>query len=395
MSGQHALFAPSAGPQWGYCSGSILANQAVPDQETQSTREGDAAHWVVAECLVAWRDGHGGDLGLPAFYLGKTAPNGVVIDGEITDSAEVMVNDVLDVCQQHGALRDLLVEYRVHMPRVHKTECWGRLDVGLDLRRIGLVYEWDFKHGHGRVDAFENFQLSLYALGLRNLWGETEVDNAQLEAHLRVVQPRCYRSSGPVDEWVTDFSALVWIGNKLAAQAHEAENSPRMRAGKHCRYCPARGQHCAAAKRAGYRWVDYAKAPYEIETMDDSDLATERTLVLEGLVLLKARLGALEDDLQQRVSDGATGTGLALEAGRGNLNWTVPPAQAAAFAAQLGVDISKEAVLTPTQAIAKTPVDKRPLLKQALKAVAKRDATGLKLVPAGDSRTARAFQRRK
>ena len=392
MSGQHAVYAPSSAPEYGYCSGSVLANQAVPDRETQETREGNAAHWVVAECLSVWR--YGG-TSLAGDYLGRTAPNGIVITEEIVDSAAVMVGDVLDVCQQYGGLQNILIEHRVHMPRIHPTKCWGTLDVGLDLRHIGLIFLWDFKHGHGQVDAKGNFQPIEYVEGLREEWKIDEQQAQNITVHIRMVQPRCDRQSGPVEEWVVKLCDLRGDVEHLAAQCHEAETNPQMVAGKHCRYCPARGPHCVASRQAGYMWVDYAKAPYQIETMGSPDLATERQLLEEGLVFLKARFGAIEDELEHRLSQGATDTGLTLEAGKGRQNWTVPVEQAVAFGQQFGVDLAKPGAVTPTQAALKVTAEMRPFFKQALKAVTARKSSGLKLVQASDSRTARAFTRRK
>ena len=393
MSGQHALFAPSAFPVTAYCSGSVPATQAVPDQETQDTREGDAAHWVVAECLTAWKQVDAPVL-LPYDFIGKAAPNGVIIDHEMADGADVMISEVLAVCNKYGALRCLHVEYRVKMSKIHPTNCWGTLDVAIDLRHIGKLFLFDFKYGHAQVEAERNYQLIGYAEGLRELWGIDGIDDQNIDVHMRIVQPRCYRQSGPVSSWDVKWCDLRGEVNHLAAQVHEAETNPQMQAGAHCRWCPAR-RKCAAARQGGYQLIDYVKIPYEIETFSDSDLATERMILEAGNTMLKSRLDAINDELEYRVSNGATETGFVMQAGKGNLKYTVPPAQAAAFAMQFGVDISKEAVLTPTQTIAKTPVDKRPLITEALKAIARREATGLKLVPASESRTARAFQRSK
>lgn len=391
MSGDHALFAPSAAAVWGECSGSVLAAQSVPNRETQETREGEATHWVVSECLTMWKTGLGAPLA--GDWLGKTAPNGVVITQEMTDSADVMVEDVLVVCNQHGGLQHLMIEHRVHMPRIHPTKCWGTLDVALDLRHKGLVYLWDFKHGHRQVAAEENKQGTAYMEGLREQWGLDGFTEQHITVHMRIVLPRCYQQSGPVDEWVLPWSDLRGAVNTLAAQTSEAEDDPQMKAGKHCRDCPAVGR-CPSARQGNYHLIDYVKTPYEIETLSAPDLAVERQILLDGSTLLKARLSAINDELEYRIKNAVMGTGLALETSKGNLNWIVPAPQAIAFAQQFGVDISKTGVFTPTQAIAKMPVDKRPMFKQALDAIAKREAKGLKLVPAKDSKTSRAFQRR-
>ena len=397
MSGQHARFAPSAAPEYAYCSGSILANKAVVDRDTEETREGEAAHWVVATGLNAYRDLEP-KRGSVTELLGTTAPNGVVIDEEIIDSAEVMIADVVEVCEQynylHGDRAWLLIEYRVQISAVHPTDSWGTLDVALIMPSLDLMYVWDFKHGHGQVDALDNYQLVSYTEGLREDGRIDGYATGKTKLHLRVVQPRCYRQSGPVDEWVTTLGGITGHVTRLAAQAQEAETNPQMCAGKHCRYCPARIQ-CAAAKQAGYQWVDFAKTPYQIETYDDISLATERAILEGGLVLLKARFEAIEDELRYRISQGAVGTGLTLESGLGRRKWKVPIPQAVAFCKQFGIDIEVPAARTPTQATQKVPVAMRANFKAVLDSVSERKSTGLKLVTASNSRTARAFKRSK
>ena len=128
--------------------------------------------------------------------------------------------------------------------------------------------------------------------------------------------------------------------------------------------------------------------------MTGQDLAIERSLLTSGLVTAKARLEAIEAELVHRIGKGETDSGLALQNKQGRLGWTVTPAQAVIIANQFGVDASKQDVLTPTQTIAATPKDLRPMIEQALKQVTKRPSNGTKLINAADSLTARAFSKK-
>jgi hypothetical protein len=376
----------------------VLAAQAVPDLDTQASREGDAAHWVVANSLEHVALNSLGDLP-PDFMdegVGQTAPNGIIVDQEIVDSATVMVDDVLSVCQFYNVHpRELKIEYRVHTPTIH-ADNWGTLDVALDLRhqlRGGKLYLWDFKHGHGQVNAKHNLQSINYLEGLRHEWSIDGWQDQGLIVHSRIVQPRCFREIGPVDEWICNFADIRPFVNVLHSQALEADQNPQMCAGKHCRYCPARIR-CPANRQANYALIDWVKLPYEIETMGGPDLAFERQIIEDGLVLMKSRLEAIDDDLGQRIRDGATDTGFVLQAGQGREKYTVPAGQAISLAAQFGFDISKLGVLTPTQSVAKAPKAIRSFFKQAMKKITTRNSTGLQLVPASESKTARAFQPR-
>ena len=127
--------------------------------------------------------------------------------------------------------------------------------------------------------------------------------------------------------------------------------------------------------------------------MNGQDLAVELGILKQGGVTLKARKEAIEEELKHRIGKGESDSGLALENGVGRLAWTVPTAQALAFVAQLGVDATKADILTPTQTIAKASKEMKPIIEQAIKAVTKRPSTGLKLIKAADSKTARAFRK--
>lgn len=380
MSGEHAPLQPSAAPQWAFCTGSVAVNRAAPDLETDASREGEAAHWVGAECLqqAHWI----GNVAACAAWLGATAPNGVVIDEKMAEGAQVWVDDVLGV----WAGEPLLIEHRVHMPQIHPDN-WGRLDTAFYDKYTDTLYLWDYKHGHRENSARENFQLVDYVAGLSN---ELPITH-NTKVVMRIVQPFCYKADGPVNEWGVLLKDLAPYFVQLSTQAREAVESPTLTAGTHCRDCPAIGR-CGTAKRSGYSVIQYAKEPYAIDKLDGAELAIERAILREGLIIAKARLEAIEDDLHARISGGETGTGLALQAKFGRVTWNVDTKQAVSLAKQFGVDADKPGVLTPAQTKAKVPVRMRPAFEKALKLVTKRPSNGVTLINADDSTTARAFK---
>jgi hypothetical protein len=382
----HAVLAPSSAPQWAFCSGSVTANAAVPQFDTQESREGEAAHWVGETVLRAFKVPNGGQHLLCSDLTGMKGPNGVVIDEKMAEGAQIRVDDTLQVCQEHGAVQQLLVEHRVHMPQIHPDN-WGTLDTSLHLPAVNTVYIWDYKHGHRQHDAFEHMQLVDYVGGLA---AELRLSPDTLLV-IRVVQPFCYSSDGPISEWRVTLGELQPYFEQLRVMANEALTDPKFTAGKHCRDCAAVGR-CATARRAAYSVITYAKEPYLIETMTGADLAVERKILEIGGVIVKARGKAIDDELTYRINGGAADTGLALQSSFGNLAWTVPPAQAIALASQFGVDIAKPGVDTPTQAKDKVPVTMRPTFEQVLKTVTRRNPTGAKLINADDTIGAQAFK---
>ena len=392
MSGEHAPLAPSSAPQWGHCSGHVMAAAQAPELESESSRRGTAAHWVGSEVLGNFQSPQEGLPILCSDFIGKTAPNGVVIDDEMAEGADIYTSDVLAVAQEHGAVQKMLVEHRVHAPQIHDKN-WGTLDCAIPLIDEGVIYLWDYKNGHRETRAKGNLQLVNYMAGLYAELNINGLQDQHIRVVMRIVQPFCYKAKGAVDEWSFLLSDLRAYFNQLHAKAHEAFDKPTLSTGPWCRDCPA-VKNCSAARRAAYNLIDYVNAPYQMDTMTGAELAVERTILENGLVAAKARAQAIEDELHSRVSDGATDTGLSLEASRGRSAWTIPVEQAVALAGQFGADISKPGVKTPTQSVAAVPRELRQQFEQVLATVTHRPAGGLKLIEAGDTLGARVFKRK-
>lgn len=389
----HSRFAPSAAPIWAHCSGAVRAMAEHPGVESEASRRGTAAHWVMAQVLETLRDGKDGPV-VAADCIGQTAPNGVVIDRETVEGVQVLITDVCKVANEFGALRSLVVEHRVAAPHVH-PENWGTLDAAIIIRHSSgaplKIFLWDYKNGHAQVKAFGNYQLVNYVEGLRHELGLNGVDDQHIDVSMRVVQPFSYRSGGPIDEWACKLSDLRGYANVLRTCADEASFNPTLTTGAHCRYCSARVR-CDARRQADYNLIDLAQQPYQMEEMTAVDMATEYRVLTGGLAAAKSRLEALEDELSQRIANGEQGTGLTLQTTYGRKDWTLPAAQIIAIAQQVGVDVRKEAVLTPTQAIKEAPADIRPAFSQIVNQFSEQKATGTKLVEVADSIVARAFK---
>lgn len=392
----HSILAPHAAPQWGECSGSLKAQKDFPNLETVETRNGTAAHWVASETLERIKEGIVTDC---YALLGCEAPNGVIIDEEIVEGAQIFVDDVICVLSEmedkvgHSVHSRLMVEQRVKAPFIH-PELWGTLDCAIYILELDKIFIWDYKHGHVQQDAVNNWQLASYIGGVVDafaLWGSWNT-----KIHARIVQPYCYANkNGPVCEWTTNSTEMRAVFNRLSNQANEAlGGKPKLKTGKHCTYCRAVGT-CSAARQMGYNLISVVNAPYEMDDMTPHDLAVERRLLRDALEPAKSRLQAIEDTLEQKIKEGDTTSGLTLESSLGSLEWSVPVPQAIAFAAQFNVKISVDKILTPTQTKAEVSKELRPFLAQAMKAVTRNKLGTLKLVEIENSKHAKAFKKRK
>ncbi len=378
MGGQHASIAPSAAGIWGYCSGYLSIAHLAADHDTDSTRAGTASHWVALdECARNDMDAED--------YIGVADPDGTIVDEGTAEGAQAMVDMIKSLREQYPNA-DELIEHRVYMYNIHPNN-WGTLDYARVMLDKNLIVIGDYKHGHREVGAVRNLQLIDYAMGVLNSYGLTLETNQSLVFEFRICQPFAYSPEGPVKVWRATVAELMPVWRMLAEQANA---DPHMTVGMHCRDCPAVGR-CSAARRACYSVMDYTAQPFLIDNMDGADLATERKLLQVAAKLVDVRLSDIEEQLLHRVKNGDTESGLALKATSGRAKWREKDETVIATFNTVGMDVSKLATITPTQAqkMAKTEAQRK-----ALEAMQHRPGGKLELIDAADKPAAIAFRQK-
>lgn len=208
------------------CPGSVRESIGAPDRASSYSIEGNAAHTLSEWCREHDRPA--------SAYLGETVivkeggeSYGVVVDQEMVDAVQAFVDFV------SGMPGEVLIEARVSYDE-YVPEGFGTLD---DARlRPGAAVLTDLKYGKGvRVDAVDNEQLLLYALGvyLKYNW---LYDFEQF--FLYIHQPRLDH----VDSWmVTTEYLLEWADTELRlAYARTQDENPAFKAGEWCQFCPIR-----------------------------------------------------------------------------------------------------------------------------------------------------------
>jgi hypothetical protein len=342
---EHARLAPSGAHRWGPdgCAGSVAMEDRQPEQEpTEESREGDAAHWLLAQTLLK--------LTVPA---GAIAPNGVAINDEMRDAIVEMVDDVNDTLKGCRSGDYYEIEQRIAASELIHSDCWGTPDVLFVQHSRKTVHIWDFKYGHRFVDAYRNWQMIAYAacaiedakIGDAFNWSFT----------FTIAQPRCFERDelgGTLREWFVSGKDLLPLHLDLRRAAAEALHpDAQLRTGKHCRDCRAQWD-CPANQRAGGAALDVIRTQGSAG-MDARAIGLEAKVLAEAMDFVKARLSALDEQA------------LAL-LGRGeavpfhSLGWTQPrlawdkdrQAEAAGIVAMFGVDVQPGVALpTPSQCI--------------------------------------------
>lgn len=256
----------------------------------------------------------------------------------------------------------------------------GRLDASYCDGKTLTV--WDYKFGHRRVHAYQNYQLLAYALGKHRAgWTFDSVT-------LVVVQPRCFDGYGPVSEWTIPVSELLTYSNRFTlAVAASTSKGAETHSGSHCLYCETRHM-CSAAKNSAGSAIDYVML-HGVARMTDDALAAELKLLTRGYEAVKLSLEAAQAEATARITQGQTVPGWCIETGTGNRAWTAPPSDIAILGDMIGIDMRKPDVISPTAAIAS--LKKRGLDESVISSYIKRANTSPRLKPVDTQSTMKLF----
>lgn len=335
----HAILAPSSAARWMACPGSVQMEQQYPEtEESQDALEGTATHWAAQE-LFADR----------VIDIGLVAPNGIALDAEMIEAAEIYYDDVRATLGEHWR-SFVRVESRVYMPRIHEAN-WGTPDCFA--KPGATIYVWDFKYGHRYVDVFENWQLLDYAEGILAEYGlDNGHDDQRIEFVFRIVQPRCFVGGGPIREWRVNAALLRVYFTKLQMGAAEAMSAnAKCKTGPQCRDCKAR-HTCDTLQRAALGYAEEIRAPAAFDLPTHAASYELRTLH-RAIEVMKARADGLEEQLLRAAKGGQFVPHFRLEPSKGCERWSVPETEVIALGDLMGISLAKPNVptaVTPAQA---------------------------------------------
>ena len=218
--GGHALLSPSASHRWMLCTPSARLTEFVADEVSAYASEGTLAHAIAEEKL-----------------------NNKLGYGEITTQCkDKEMNDYIDdyvsfVVEQAQLLPNptIYVEQRVDCSK-YVPECFGTCDAMIISDDV--IHLCDLKYGVGvKVDAEENDQLKIYAIGAITMFGDL-YDFKKIK--MSIFQPRI----GNCSTWEISIEDLLeWAENTLVPAATLAwKGDGEYVSGEHCRFCKAKAQ---------------------------------------------------------------------------------------------------------------------------------------------------------
>ncbi len=304
------------------CIGSRLLPEVIVPSNGGSRDEGDAVHWIIGQ--IVRNDGV-----VPAENV--KAANGIAITAEMIEHADTYITTI----------RESFSEFEIDTSL--QTNTWrvnGRADhIAYDAVNNTLHVD-DFKYGWRIVEPERNYTLLWHAIGYCLTRALTPA-----VIHLSIHQPRPYHPDGPVRTWQISYPELmayyVEITDTLANPSDIVTTGPQ------CHYCPSLGK-CAAARKAALNVVDLSEAAYSDDLHND-DLSRELDLLKRAAAMISDRIGAVENQIRYRLSQGQIIENYALEQGMSNTRWKAG-LTAEALTVLIGPNAATLKAVTPAEA---------------------------------------------
>lgn len=351
------------------CPGRRVMQRGLPDRGSKYADEGTAAHTLFSWCI---------DNGKPALaYLGRRIPVGLKT-WEVTTEMAAAVQTAVDGTYQIAAGGMVLSEQRVYYADyigVARDDGWGTSDI---IAAVGDELQvHDLKYGMGvRVDAEDNMQMKLYALGA--LAAVNDTLGPFTTCRLVIHQPRIVEAPSVWTISVEDLEA--WGRGEATRSVQEQIGAERMKpsaAGamysdaqweeiylrpneKSCKFCRAKATCPALRADASNTVFEIVPAsPDEFDTLKPAEQAKHSdsawlAKVLNKADLIEDYLKAVRAEVEARLLDGIEVPGFKLVAGkRGNRKWV--DAKEAEATMKLVLD---DAAYKPRELISPTEAEK-------------------------------------
>lgn len=212
----HAKLSPSSAHRWMKCAGSMILENGLPNTSSAHADEGTAAHFLGSECLEQGKnatDFLNQHISIQSNGNAMWEPTPDLITSRIYKVDLEMSENVqkyIDAIRSQAEGNELLVEQRLDFSEFVGVEnAFGTADAIVLTEDEIQVH--DLKYGRVKVDAEENEQLNLYALGALSVFGMFgDFKRVRMAIH----QPRI----GHVSEAVINIEELYTFGTEARSQ---------------------------------------------------------------------------------------------------------------------------------------------------------------------------------
>lgn len=365
----HALLSPSGAKKWLACSASLACEKDIPNTSGKAAVLGTAMHTI-------------SEIHLNQYIKGTALPLAREVGAYVLDEgkgpikalispmkgAVLITADMIDQCTKYTdyckAIIDVAtyakLEMRVNLtevlhPGYEGVETFGTADL-VAVQELANTDEHmliigDLKTGRHRVEAKENKQLMLYALGVyRRLKRRYSITTVRLV----IFQPY----AGGASEWdisVEGLELFAKFAQKRALLALDAysRGKKNMKASDFkpsvdgCQWCRFSEQCAARTKTVNAVLAEELEDDFALELTPEQLVAE-----YEKLPLLRQHIDKVEKAMAAALHSGKKVPGYKLVEGRpGNRAWK----DAEKVAGKYGIALMKQVLMTPTEAVKVIP----------------------------------------
>lgn len=407
---EHALLSPSAAKKWLGCPAALACEFGIPNESGRAAVLGTAMHTISEIHLNRYIDGTARALEADdGCYVMDNGKGGIVAKAKAPKDGVLITKDMIDQCRKYtnyckpiiDAADYVKLEMRAELtqilhpgyqtPEGEPLSTFGTADLVAVMPRTDgehMLIIGDLKTGRHRVEAKENKQLMLYALGvMRRLRRKYDITLVRLV----IFQPY----AGGESEWDITPEALEQFGKFAAARAVMALDSfykgkknlkiadfkPSADA---CQWCRFAEKCTARAKSAVQIGGGQSASDSDLSDAESAEMTPEQLKeAYDKLPELRQHIATIEKAVYSALHKGVKVPGLKLVEGKpGNRSWGNPEAVAAELSRKESRLMHKEVLLSPTEAEKVLP----PELWERLSAMVTRKPGQPSVAPEDDKR---------
>lgn len=386
----HSKVGASSYYRWKACPGSVKLSQGIKSVDSEYAKEGTLAHLIFAFYLSRRRWPKHDELqklfSESGYFL--TGEEYAEMKEHLQIAVDAVLNDFKFFADLGETHEEILIEHRFNLECVYPG-AFGTADAVLIFPVQKKIIVYDLKYGAGipvevQDSEGKNKQLKYYGLGALLSLSNSDID----EIELVILQPRCFHPEGPIRRASLTAMELLEFSGELHRDC-EATADPKapLRAGEHCRFCPANGI-CPQLNKSAMEAAKSAFLPVAIEPTKQSHIkADELRKALEVIPQLEAFIEGVRSLAYNEAMAGRCPKGFKLVKKRAHRKWLeyVTPEL---LQKDLGLD-EKHILEEPKL---KSPAQVEKVLtkhgKEELQKYVSQESTGLTLVPDLDKREA-------